>query len=465
MPNLTRRQFLASTAATGAAPLLAKKKPPLPPPPNVVLIVAEDLAAWMCGCYGNLDIKTPNIDLLARLGTRFLNAFTIAGAGSPSRATLFTGRTPLQHGIQDYLTKTVIEDPPQGQAAPPPWFTEEVFLSDILSAAGYDCGYSGVWDLGDYTRPGHHLGFTYTVPSGSPYQNPTIARNGEIAPAQGYLPDLITGAGLEFLDHQQPGKHFFLTLGYPNPHEPYDGHPQKYYDMYAAAQFETIGWRPRAENAFRGREYLDDTVASLRRAAAAIAGLDAQLPKLQRKLREMKVWSDTLVILTSVNGNTFGRHGLWGAGHGSNPINMYDDVMRVPLIAAWPGEIPVEGTRPDMFSVYDLLPTLTEACRGELPANRNLCGHSFFRPVAKIPESKKVARRPRHVFGQHRDTIMVRDDRFKLVFRDNGEGPNEFYSFARDPRELRNEYENLNFITVRDRMAKLINSWVETYSR
>ena len=66
---------------------------------------------------------------------------------------------------------------------------------------------------------------------------------------------------------------------------------------------------------------------------------------------------------------------------------------------------------------------------------------------------------------EHRDTIMVRDDRFKLVLRDNGQGPNEFYSYARDPRELRNEYENLNFITVRDRMAKLVNSWVETYSR
>jgi arylsulfatase A-like enzyme len=95
---LTRRELLLAAAS---APLFAQKAIRQP---NVVLIVADDLAAWMLGCYGNGEIRTPNIDLLARSGTRFANNFVCTPICSASRATLFTGRTPRQHGIHDFLT-------------------------------------------------------------------------------------------------------------------------------------------------------------------------------------------------------------------------------------------------------------------------------------------------------------------------------------------------------------------------
>src|SRR4051794_1999656 len=85
--------------------------------PNIVLILADDLASWMLGCYGNKEIRTPNIDALARAGVRFINSFVCTPVGPPSRATLFTGRLPHQHGIQDFLTRTPVENPPQGQLA------------------------------------------------------------------------------------------------------------------------------------------------------------------------------------------------------------------------------------------------------------------------------------------------------------------------------------------------------------
>src|SRR5215467_10768759 len=122
--SVTRRSFLGAAAAV---PLAAQRKkaedsrkatPPIAGTrPNILLIVADDLPAWALGCYGNKEIRTPNIDLLARAGTRFQHNFVCTPICSASRATLLTGRTPKQHGIHDYLTENPIEKPPQGQKA------------------------------------------------------------------------------------------------------------------------------------------------------------------------------------------------------------------------------------------------------------------------------------------------------------------------------------------------------------
>ena len=138
--------------AAAGLPLLAQKSAPSKPP-NVVLVISDDLAAWMVGCYGSKEIRTPNIDRLAAGGMRFTNAYVATPICSPSRATLFTGRTPMQHGIEDFLDERPIANPPQGQFAPPPSFTKEIMLSDVLAERGYRCGYSGKWHMGDDRTP------------------------------------------------------------------------------------------------------------------------------------------------------------------------------------------------------------------------------------------------------------------------------------------------------------------------
>ncbi|MCQ8811699.1 sulfatase-like hydrolase/transferase, partial [Escherichia coli] len=70
---------------------LAQKAAPNRPRPNIVFILADDLASWMLGCYGNREIKTPNIDRLAQGGMRFINHSVCTPICSASRATIFTG--------------------------------------------------------------------------------------------------------------------------------------------------------------------------------------------------------------------------------------------------------------------------------------------------------------------------------------------------------------------------------------
>ncbi len=456
--SLTRREFIAGAAA---APAFAKPKNSAPRP-NVVLIVADDLAAWMLGCYGNQEIKTPNIDLLARTGTRFVNNYVCTPICSASRATLFTGRVPRQHGIHDFLTANPIENPPQGQKDVPPSFEKETMISDILAAQGYNCGYVGKWHMGLDQTPQHGYKFWYTM-TGRAYRDPRISRNGNVVDERGYTPELFTRAAGEFIDQQKRDQPFFLVVSHFNPHVPYEGHPQKYYDMYANTRFNSIGWEPSAANALREKEYLKDIVGNIRRCAAATTALDDQIPPLLRKLDQNGLRDNTIVIFTGDNGFLLGRHGLWSKGHASDPINMYEEVVATPMIWNWLGKVPPEAERPEVVSFYDVLPTLCEATRSPLPADRNLCGRSYLPLVLNQPLPKKEIWR-NLVFGHFRDTEMARDARYKIVLRNGGQGPNELYDVRSDPREKVNQYANPEFITVRDRLTRELERWRNRYS-
>lgn len=459
--SLTRRSLFAALPAT--ALLAQRKKGPDATPssrPNILLILADDLPAWALGCYGNKEIKTPNIDLLARGGTRFLNNFVCTPICSPSRATLFTGRLPKQHGIQDFLTDTPVAEPEQGQKAPPASFASEVMISDVLTGAGYNCGYVGKWHMGNDTKPGHGYKYTYTMTGGSrSYTDPEMYLNGEKVQDKGYLTELMTRRATDFIDQQSSSQPFFLSIGYLNPHTPYDGHPQRYYDMYKDTRFDTIGWEPGAANALREKNLLSDIVGNNRKHAASVTALDDQIPVLLKKLQQKGLRENTLIIFTGDNGFLLGRHGLWSKGHASNPINMYEEVMAVPMIWNWMGKVPIEATRPELVSFYDVVPTICEAV-GVEPPSRNLPGRSYLRFVIGKP-GKEPWRNM--VYGNFRYAEMARDARYKVVLRHNGSGPNELFDLKVDPREKANHYDNPEFLSVRDRLTKEIESWRKKY--
>lgn len=71
--------------------------------PNVVFILTDNQGAWTLGCYGNKDIRTPNIDALAADGIRFTHALSSNAVCSPTRATFLTGLIPSQHGVHSFL--------------------------------------------------------------------------------------------------------------------------------------------------------------------------------------------------------------------------------------------------------------------------------------------------------------------------------------------------------------------------
>lgn len=426
---LTRREVLLGAA--GAAALFAKK--PAPPRTNVLLITAGGLGAWMLGCYGNKDIRTPNIDLLARTGTRFTNH--VAGAPSPAegRASLLAGRAV-------------------GAASNPQ------FLSDMLAAKGYACGYSGRWDIGDGRKPRNGFQFWYTLPEApASYENPAMCRNGSMVQEKGFLPELITRGALEFLDARKSGDPFFLVVSHLNPSEPYEGIPAKYIDMYATTEFLNIGWQPPDES-MRGKGAFADIFDSLRKCAASVTALDDQIPPLLKKLDERKLRDNTIVIFTSPSGFLMGRHGLWGDGTATDPANMYAESVGTPMIWSWLGKTPPEAARPEVVGADDLLPTLLDALGMPALQGAGFCGQSYLPAVQSEPFPKK---RPwsNLAFSRLGNTEMVRDTRYKLVLRDGGKGLNELYDLAKDEGETMNLYDNEGFISVRDALTAELAKW------
>jgi len=85
--------------------------------PNLVFILTDNQAQAILGVYGNMDVKTPNIDRLASDGILFNNVFAASGMCSPTRATLMTGLLPSQHGVHNWLDDYNLEDWPENWSA------------------------------------------------------------------------------------------------------------------------------------------------------------------------------------------------------------------------------------------------------------------------------------------------------------------------------------------------------------
>jgi arylsulfatase A-like enzyme len=402
--------------------------------PNIVLIIADDLAAWMLGCYGNRKIRTPNIDRLASEGVRFENGFVCSPICSPSRATLMTGRIPPQTGIHDWLTENAIAEPPQGQAAIPDSWKREVFISDLLREAGYQCGYSGKWHLGDEGRPQHGYTFWYVQDRPNRYQDPNMIRGTQRLQETGYLADLIHSQAIQFLDQaRRQTAPWFLTLSHFNPHTPYAGHPRKYYEMYAAENFDSFGFEPRRRDALREAELMTDPVGNMRGAAAATTALDDRIGEFMDYLDTHRLSQNTMILFVGDNGYLHGRHGLWSKGESAWPPVMYEEVMKVPTVWRWPGTIPATISR-ELVSFYDVLPTLCELAGVPAPPGDRICGLSY----APLLRGERLSRRRDRVYGYLRNTYCVRGSRYKYVMRNQGFGPNELWDLEADPTEHHN---------------------------
>ena len=397
---VSRRRFFFGSLAL---PTLARSAKPVGERPHIALIMADELPAWILGCYGGADIRTPNMDRIAQTGARFQRYYTSAPAAEPGRASLLTGRTAMQ----------VANAPSAGAAASP--------LAAMLAGLGYQC-------------------------------HATSAGPGEAVVAE------VAG----FLDQQQAGKPFLLIAGFSDLRPPYSGVPEKYAGLYATAKFESFfPADPPAASATLGKEMLADPLASLRKAAGAVAALDAQVGALISKLAAKGLLDSTLLIFTSPGGSLLTRHGLWGSGDSSDPANMYQEAAATPMIWRWPARIPPQTTRTELVSSVDILPAIAELTAAPLAGN--LSGRSCL-PLAMAKPLPKNQPWRNLVFSRLQKTDMVRDSRYKLVLRNLGQGPNELYDLQEDPRERTNGYGDDRFSSVKSALAAEIDTWKMKYS-
>ena len=243
--------------------------------PNIVVLVADDLGYGDLGCYGHPRIKTPALDQLASEGARFTSFYAGAPICSPSRAALFTGRTPYRVGIRDWIKHD------SGVFMP----RSEVTIATLLKKAGYTTCLSGKWHLnsqfnGVEPTPGD-FGFDhwFATQNNTSHIDPSnFVRNGKrVGPLKGHASTLVVDEALKFIAGagDQP---FAVFVMFHAPHEQV-ATPEEYTSMYSDLDDPTM------------RDYY-----------GSVSLIDAEVGRLLANLDEHGLRDQTLVLFTSDNG-------------------------------------------------------------------------------------------------------------------------------------------------------------------
>jgi len=413
--------------------------------PNVLFILSDDQGPWAMRCAGNREIETPSLDRLAASGMRFDNFFCASPVCSPARGTLLTGRIPSQHGVHDWIAagNTIPRYEHVKGRELTEYLEDQPGYTDYLAAAGYRCGISGKWHLGDSHHP--QKGFTfwevYAMGGGSYYHAPMI-RGGEVYEEPRYITDVITDNALRWLEEQRGSEHpFYLSVHYTAPHSPWerDQHPTDLYDRYhGGCAFESVpdGLSPPQWVRYRSIPVDDQGTrrAILSGYYTAVTAMDANVGRLLDWLEANGLRESTLIVFTGDNGMNMGHHGVFGKGNATFPLNMFEESVRVPFIVSQPGSIREGATNSDLVSQYDFMPTVLEYAGVDNPAASTLPGRSFcglLRGGAAGTHEHVV------VFDEYGPVRMVRTRDWKYVHR-YPYGPNELYDLGEDPREESN---------------------------
>jgi choline-sulfatase len=427
----------------------------MPDRPNVVFILTDDQGPWAAGCCGNPEIRTPNIDRLAATGMRFESFFCTSPVCSPARASLLTGRLPSQHGVHDWIRH---RNMPPNAARYLEGFT---CYTDLLAGAGYTCGLSGKWHLGDSVSPQHGFSSWLTIPyGGSRYNNAELIVNGKVRIVPGYLSDLFTDEALRLIDARGKGP-FYVSVHYNAPHSPWSGHPQAVVDSYDECPFKSCPQEALHPNArAMSRDHLGNR-ESLKGYFAAVTAMDSGVGRIIDRIEELGLRENTLIVFTSDNGFSCGHHGFWGKGNGTFPMNMYENSVKVPFIVSQPGRIPQGRVSSAMMSQYDFMPTLLDYAGLPPVQDETLPGVSYL-PVWLGQEDE--ARQEVVVYDEYGPVRMVRTREWKYVHR-YPYGPHELFDLVNDPDERRNladeEAQAGRVHEMRARLARWFQHYVD----
>lgn len=347
---MDRRHFLKTAALAGVAALpipnaTAEKTPDWAGRrPNIIFIMADDIGYGDLGCYGQQQIRTPNIDRLATEGLRFTQAYAGAPVCTPSRSVLMTGlhngHTPARDNIPHY--HTYLEE-------------DDVTVAEVLKNAGYRCGGFGKWSLGDpgtvgrATNQGFETWFGYLNQDHAHYyyteylddNEGRLELTGNSKSHAHYSHDLIAERALDFIRENQDGP-FFLYGAFTLPH-------------FSSETEDPDGLAVPSTDPYTEKDWS----AKAKKYAAMIHRLDRDVGRIMSLLKELDIADNTLVIFTSDNG---GHEGTPEHLNTSGPLrgfkrNLTEGGIRVPFIARWPGRIPAGAVSNESIAFWDMLPT------------------------------------------------------------------------------------------------------------
>ncbi|MCF7734480.1 MAG: sulfatase-like hydrolase/transferase [Akkermansiaceae bacterium] len=456
-----RRNFLKTSAlglmavaSAGSAMLPAAANAAPDRKPNVVIFFTDDQGTLDANCYGSKDLYTPTMDKLAETGVRFTQAYAHFVC-CPSRAMLLTGRYPQRSGVNAWTQGNHKVKGGQLNMA-----LEETTIAELLKGAGYKTGMFGKWHLGahDDFGPtsqgfdeffGFRSGFIDNYIHNFLHEGFHDLFDGktEVFMNGQYFPDLMTGRAVQFVEKNKDDP-FFMYVAFNLPH----------YPEQADAKFDA--------------RYKD--MAMPRQSyAKVVSTVDDRMGMVLKKLEELGLRDDTIVIFMSDNGASVedcsinrdnhpsgfpkGHHyGPFGGGGNSGKwrgakATYFEGGVRVPAIISYPSKLPKGVVRDQAITAMDWLPTIADLCGVPLPKVK-LDGQSIMPIItaADAPTHNQVL----HWHFEHR--WAVRQGDWKLISSHKGE-PDFLANLADEEPERKNHLKENPEIA--QRLLQLHKEW------
>jgi arylsulfatase A-like enzyme len=372
--------------------------------PNVVVIVSDDHGYADLSCYDHPgEIKTPNIDRIAKRGVRFTQGYASAYVCAPTRAALLTGRYSQRFGF--YTASDSRAGMPLGERT----------MADVLKARGYTTGAFGKWHLG-VTRPFHPLkrgfdefyGFLghgahdYFDLKRKPEEHGSIWRNNEVIDDTGYLTDNLGREAQQFVQRNRE-RPFFLYLAFNAVHFPLQA-PEEIIRKYDT-----------------GKRNRDIYLAMLEREDAAVG----------RVLDELERWKlDRNTVLFFLSDNGGARNNASSNGKLRDyKHSVYEGGIRVPFLMSWPERVAAGVISNEPVICMDVLPTVAAATEAALASGRIYDGRNLL-PAVTGQSSSPL--HPELFWDGDEGKTAVRSGRWKLVVNS---AKKELYDLEKDPGE------------------------------
>ncbi len=397
-PMMTSRLFFSLLACLAfiSTPCIAKK-------PNIVVILTDDQGWGDLSLHGNKNLSTPNLDRLAKEGAQF-DRFYVCPVCSPTRAEFLTGRYHQRGGV--YSTSA------GGERLD----LDEHTIADSFKAAGYATGAFGKWHNGmQYPYHPNGRGFEefYGFCSGhwAHYFSPMLEHNGRITKGKGFIIDDLTNKAMEFMEaNTKANKPFLAYLPYNTPHSPMQV-PDQYWDRHSNNKLAQRSANP-------DRETINHTRAAL----AMCENIDWNVGRVLKKLDELGIAENTVVVFFHDNGPNGWR---WNDGMRGIKGSTDEGGVRSPLFVRWQKKITPGTMIKPIGSAIDLFPTLADLAGVDVKSDRPLDGKS----LKPLLTDEKADWNERIVINSWRKHVSARNQRFRL------DSQGRLYDMVADPKQ------------------------------
>lgn len=475
---MNRRQFLKVTASLGAVGLLGNTGfgANQNPSPNILIIMTDEHRYDCLGCCGNPQIKTPNVDKLAKDAVRYDNTFCSYPVCTPSRYSFISGLYVQQHrGYSNHCTL-----PPGTQTFPA-----------ILKQAGYqtaavgkmhytptylDVGFEkmflaeqngpGRWD-DDYHRDLKANGLVDRndlIDQETPYRKLADTDYWDsFGAVTSNLPDeyhSTTWTGdkaVEQLNHWDANTPNLLMVSFIKPHHPFDP-PETWAKMYDPDEIDILpGWTDKCLDHDAVKAYFDNatlTEKAMKKITAyyyaTITQIDFHVGRLINVLKKRGLYDNTLIIFTSDHGEHMGyHHMILKDGY------LYDSIARIPLIIKYPNNDRASTSTDRLVSNIDIAPTILALANRQKP--QEMHGLNLLEN-----DQREIV----FIEGRRLNAVTARTKTAKLILQrnktDNGSIKYDglLYDLQKDPYELNNLYDNPDYSGLQKMLTDAIDNWL-----